>query len=371
MNLTTLLNHTQKKAVRWGRSLEKVSKATVSGLGAKEPVDRLETSLQEFPAYQKLKRAAKAVAKEIFPQELPLYKEESGPYKVKIHEQTWTDESRARDIPVKVYYPDERHEKSPVVVFSHGLAGNSLTYRYLGKHLASHGYTVVAPKHVGSDTTAVLTKTPVFAFTQEELKHRAADIKFTLDRLEDGSLPEDVMDNIDLNHKALAGHSFGALTTQAVAGVVARDDQGQQIPLTDERFDAFIAISPYGDSLPTEILGMDTQTYGNINKPVLFMNGEEDDLFTFGKGPMAHNAPFLGAGSKDKYQVIVDGADHASFAQVIGLYDSEVVDMTNSTSVAFLDAHLKEEQPAQFYLADQLSEVARSRDSQAIIGSAC
>lgn len=369
MNLTTLLHHTQKKAVRWGRSLEKVGKATVSGLGAEEPMDRLEAGLQEVPAYQMLKRAAKAVVKEIFPQELPLYKDKNGPYKVKVHRQTWTDESRDREIPVKVYYPRERHDKSPVVFFSHGLAGNSVTYQYLGKHLASHGYTVVAPKHEGSDTTAVLKKTPIFSFTQEELQHRAADLRFVLDRLEEGNLPDDVMDNIDLNHKALAGHSFGALTTQAVAGVTTRDDSGEEIPLSDDRFDAFIAISPYGDSLPTEILGMDTKSYGNINKPVLFINGEEDDLFTFGKGALAHNVPFQKAGSKEKYQVIVDGADHTSFAQAIGLYDAEVVDMTNSASVAFLDAHLKEERPAQFYLSDQLAEVARSRDSQALVGN--
>lgn len=356
-----------RKLSRLNRGLGKATRATVSGLGVEEPVDKFESGLKEIPGYQKMKRLAAAAVDEFFPKELPLYKEEDGPFQVNIHNQDFFDAHRQREVPLTVYYPEEREEKSPVVVFSHGLAGNSLTYRYLGKHLASHGYTVLAPKHTGSDTTAVLKKTPLFTFTQEELKERVGDLRFVLDQVEAGTLPEDILDNIDTDRMALAGHSFGALTTQAVAGVVTRDDDGKELPLVDDRFDAFIAISPYGDALPTDILGMDTESYSKITKPVLFMNGEEDDLFTFGKGPTAHSVPFQKAGSEEKYQVIVDGADHASFAQVIGLYDSEVVDMTNSTSVAFLDAHLKDEQPARSYLNDDLGKVARSRESLAYI----
>lgn len=305
------------------------------------------------------------------PQE-PAYKEDSGQFEVGIDRKTFVDEKRQRKIPMTVYYPkgQEKAGSSPVVVMSHGLGGNAYTYQYFGKHLASHGYTVLQPTHVGSNTTSFLTKTPVFSFTQGELKERVEDVKFTLDLVQNKKLPEEIVDSADMKHVALAGHSFGALTAEAMAGMVAKDDDGKTIPLHDKRIDAFIAMSPYGDSLPSHLLGLDVESYDKIKKPILYISGEKDKLFTLGKGAEVHSKPYQETGTDEKYHLVIDGARHANFAQVVGLFDHKTVDMTNSASTAFLDRYLKNDKEAGAYLREDLPGVARTRNSWAFVGQA-
>lgn len=308
-----------------------------------------------------------------YPKE-PAYKADKGDYKVAVSYKTVTDESRQRKIPMVMYYPKGLEEpgSSPVVVMSHGLAGNSATYQYFGQHLASHGYTVIQPTHVGSDTSAVLTRTPVLTFTQGELKHRVADIKYTLDMVQnkDERLPEALTDSADIKHVALAGHSFGAITAVAMAGTDVVDEHGKKVPVYDRRIDAFIAMSPYGDSLPSHLAGLDVETYDDIKKPMLYLSGSKDGLFTLGKGPHVHTKPFEDTGTDEKYHVVIGGTRHAEFAQVIGLFDRRTAEMTDSTSTAFLDAYLKNDKDAKSYLTDELPGVARTRDSWAFIGHA-
>ncbi|MFA7480424.1 MAG: alpha/beta fold hydrolase [Vulcanimicrobiota bacterium] len=301
---------------------------------------------------------------------LPLYKEEEeGPFGAKIERLEFHDEARNRHIPLVVYHPEnkEQLEKSPVVVFSHGLAGNEYTYRYFGKHLASHGYTVLQPTHVGSSTSSFVKHPGLNIFSRQELVDRGKDVSFALDLLEQGKLPE-VGDKVDLENVALAGHSFGALTAQAMAGVTVTDGKGNEVPVEDDRFDAYIAMSPYGDSPPTRILGMQPETYDKIEKPLLTISGEYDWFMTGIKGPRVHRDTFQGASSVHKYHLEIDKALHVSFAQVFGLVGITAA-MTRSTSLAFLDAHLQGDAAAQDYLLEDLTEVARSHNSDAFIGS--
>ena len=357
-----------RKLSRFSRGLSKATDTVTSGLGIQEAVDSFQSSLDSIPGVEQLKKIATTAAKELFPEELPLYKEELGPYKPAVHKEEFVDPERGRSIPLTVHYPEDSSKPSPVMILSHGLAGNATTYRYLGKHLASHGYTVLQPTHVGSDTKAVLKKTIFFAFDQEELVDRSEDVKFCLDLLESDALPEQIKENVDLENVALAGHSFGALTAQALAGLKVQDESGNSLIEKDERIDAFVAMSPYGDSLPSSLLGFDLDTYENIDQPILLMHGEDDDLFTLGKGSKVHSLPFQEAASADKYQVIVGGAGHLSFAQPVGILDPETTDITKSTTLAFLDAHLLNQPAARAYLSDELSEVARSRKSEAYSG---
>ncbi|MCA9781870.1 MAG: hypothetical protein KC800_34365, partial [Candidatus Eremiobacteraeota bacterium] len=250
---------------------------------------------------------------------------------------------------------------------SHGLAGNEYTYRYFGKHLASHGYTVLQPTHVGSDTASFIKKPGINIFSQHELVDRGKDVSFALDLLEQGKLPDNLSEKVDLEHVALAGHSFGALTAQAMAGVEVTDHEGHKVPIEDDRFDAYIAMSPYGDSLPTYLLGMDPKTYEKIEKPLLTISGDHDRLFTGTEGPRVHRDTFNGASSNHKYHLEIDKTVHASFAQVFGVVGMTAA-MTNSTSLAFLDAHLQGNEKAHDYLVDELPKVARSRKSDAFIG---
>ena len=319
--------------------------------------------------FDRAKEVAKRALKGLARPKLPLYGESEGPFGVDIKRLEFKDESRNRDIPLVVYSPKDKEdlEKSPVVVFSHGLAGNQYTYRYFGKHLASHGYTVLQPTHKGSDTTSFVRRPSVKIFSQGELVDRGKDVSFALDLLEQGKLPDDVTSKVDLENVALAGHSFGALTAQAMAGVVVTDRSGREVPIEDDRFDAYIAMSPYGDSLPTHLLGMNPKTYDHIEKPLLTISGDHDRLFTGGEGPRVHRDTFNGASSKHKYHMEIDKTVHASFAQMFGIVGITAA-VTNSTSLAFLDAHLKEKKEAHEYLLKEMPKVARSYNSDAFIG---
>lgn len=364
------------QAVEAGRTTRvhqpKKKTAPKAEAASSEPTERFEQSAGGDSVVDKVKGFAGRVLKGFSRPKEPAYKADDGPYKVSARYTSFVDESRQRKIPMAVYYPKgmTKAKSSPVVVMSHGLAGNVATYQYFGRHLASHGYTVLQPTHVGSDTTAVLTKSPIFTFTQGELKDRAADIDYTLDLVEskDKRLPKELTDSADMSRVALAGHSFGGITATAMAGAEVKDDKGKKVPIEDTRIDAFISMSPYGDSLPSHILGVDVNSYDKIDKPILYLSGDKDGLFTLGKGPKVHSGPFQGTGTDEKYHVVIGGTRHAEFAQVIGLIDGKTVEMTNSTSTAFLDAYLKKDKAAKEYLTEELPAVARTRESWAFIG---
>jgi len=61
------------------------------------------------------------------------------------------DDARKRDVPTTVYAP-EAPGVYPYVLLSHGLGGDRRHYVYLAHHLASHGYVVAVPEHVGSSS---------------------------------------------------------------------------------------------------------------------------------------------------------------------------------------------------------------------------
>jgi len=305
------------------------------------------------------------------PEPLPAYKESAGPWSVETQSETYVDEARDRKVPLKIYSPEGAPEgSSPVVVLSHGLAGNALTYRYLGRHLASHGYTVLQPTHVGSDTAAVLKRTPLLAFQPGELLNRVEDVRFTLDLMDENKLPESVEGRLDRDRVALVGHSFGALTAQAMAGLAVEDAQGQELDVEDSRIKAFVAMSPFGNSFPSKWLRIQPDTYDRVESPILYMSGEHDRVFTLGKGPGVHAEPFAQTASEDKAQLTIGGGFHLSFAQVLGKVDSDTCSLAASTTTAFLDAHLKEEPEARAYLSENFVAVANSRGSTGQVASA-
>ncbi|MEM8780317.1 MAG: alpha/beta hydrolase, partial [Cyanobacteria bacterium P01_G01_bin.49] len=62
------------------------------------------------------------------------------------------DRSRDRQIPIDIYYA--KKTQGPLVVMSHGFAADRRFLRYLARHLASYGLTVVSVEHSGSDINA-------------------------------------------------------------------------------------------------------------------------------------------------------------------------------------------------------------------------
>lgn len=196
----------------------------------------------------------------------------------------WHDATRDRDIPIKIYYPTGEHapKQSPVVIFSHGLGGSREMYEYLGNAWAAHGYISVHPQHHGSDLDLLTeTKRPLqkirnfkkAAADPDNLVNRPKDIAFVIDQL--AVMNDDAKSvfhgRMDLQHLGLAGHSFGAYTTMAVAGQAIGPAAKARYFGPDSRVIAAIAMS----SQPAAVDNLE-HAYDRIRIPIFHMTGTAD-----------------------------------------------------------------------------------------------
>ncbi len=176
-------------------------------------------------------------------------------------------------VELRVRAPLHASGPCPVIIFSHGLGGSREGYWPLAEAWASAGFVVIQPTHVGSDTQT-LRAAGFFGFTAAA-RQAAADPAILagrprlIGRLID-LLPAiqnqltDFHGTLDATRIGVGGHSYGAWTALAVAGV----DYG--IPgVCDKRPLAFLALSPPGPGR----VPPDTSAAG---RPTLVMIGSQD-----------------------------------------------------------------------------------------------
>jgi len=131
------------------------------------------------------------------------------------------DTSRNREFYALVYQPNQwRKTKTPVVVISHGLSSNPEYFHDKARHLASYGFFVISPQHIGSDEIYKQEFEQGYhrdIFDVNEFVNRPLDISFTIDELERRNQRE-FGGNLDLKNVGIYGHSFGGYTVLALAG---------------------------------------------------------------------------------------------------------------------------------------------------------
>ncbi len=141
---------------------------------------------------------------------------------------TVQDAKRDRALPIRVYLPTTT-QAAPVVLFSHGLGGSCQNNPDLGKHWSARGYAVVFVQHPGSDESVWKGQGPARipmamkqAASLQNFILRAADIPAVLDQLTRWNAEEAhaLHGKLDLTRVGMSGHSFGAVTAQAVSGQV-------------------------------------------------------------------------------------------------------------------------------------------------------
>jgi len=119
-------------------------------------------------------------------------------------------------------YLPERSSPAPLVVISHGIGSDRMTFAYLAEHLASHGFAVLVPEHAGSNAKhlqALLRGSENEIAKPSEFDDRPLDIRFWLDYLEKKVASSEVWAQaIDPDAVIVIGHSFGAYTALALAG---------------------------------------------------------------------------------------------------------------------------------------------------------
>src|ERR1700681_1639253 len=295
------------------------------------------------------------------------YKLETGPFAVnEVAGLVLRDEKRNKDVRVRIFYP-VMSGKYPVILFSHGAGGSDTCCESLTRHWATYGYITLQPIHDDSvaqrrssgDENARFPQAVRDALKNPALwESRPRDISFLLDSL--GALQKRVAGlngKIDTSRVGVAGHSMGAYTAEAIAGALVDLPGRPSQNFSDPRAKAILCLSPQGPGQ----FGLTAHSFSNISLPFMGITGSLDNL-----GPLAnvawHKIPFEHSQPGDHYEVFIQGASHMSFitAETVNSARSSqaaaILGYTNSASLAFWDAYLKDDPGAKQFLQSEALE---------------
>lgn len=315
---------------------------------------------------------------------------DSGPHKILLKKGELSDEARGgRNVPYKIYHPDlssafpaqagnlkstgedprfhgESNEemKFPVILWSHGFGGNRDGASFLSRYLAAQGYAVVHMTHPGTDSSLWENRPDVHPWDvlrnidvpREVTLARFADIPFVLDMLErwqeEGG---EIARTMDLSRIGMSGHSFGALTTQVMAGQRFPGEDGKLVRFPEKRFKSGIVYSPVPiGHLTAE--GNEKEIYGSIDMPLFYMTGTDDVSPLGGFGYERRLVIFENSGHPEKYLLVKKGGDHMVYNGTRGkLKDNPLrerhEDIIRIGAHAFWDATLKDDEKARAWLS--------------------
>jgi predicted dienelactone hydrolase len=318
-----------------------------------------------------------AAAEQVIDYDLLVDVRQPGPFSIFVETLTLVDPERpgledgtSRTFDVDIYLPQTQNP-APVVIISHGWGSSKESFAFLGQHLASHGFAVAIPQHIGSDRRfQQLFLSGVFNedIPPREYIDRPLDISLTLDELEHLSIPEGpYQGRLDLERVGMIGHSLGGYTTLAIAGAPINYDRLQQgclldrpfrlnlsiylqcraaplppaeISLQDERVDAVVVLNPI-----TSVVQGPSQLE-QIDIPVMLSVASVDLLAT----PVQEQIhPFTWLTMEDKYLAAMVPAGHSSSVQ-FNLAEGEVYgglapnttlgsDYTRALATAFMQVY--------------------------------
>ncbi|MEP0770972.1 MULTISPECIES: alpha/beta hydrolase [unclassified Coleofasciculus] len=221
-----------------------------------------------------------------------------------------------RKIVVDLYWantnekPPYQNSQNPLVVLSHGFGADRSFLAYVARHLASHGITVAAIEHPGSNANQIFgghfgsnsVGVPglVPLLPASEFVAMPKDISFLLDELARlNQLPGSLQGKLNTEKVSVIGHSLGGYTALALAGgelnldelrqfcknrnplgksggdwlqCAAADLPDQRLSLRDRRVAQAIALNPVvGDLFGKKGLG-------KVSTPTLILTGTSDPL---------------------------------------------------------------------------------------------
>lgn len=286
---------------------------------------------------------------------------------------TVQDAKRDRALPIRVYLPATT-KAAPVVLFSHGLGGSRENNPYLGKHWSARGYVVVFVQHPGSDESVWKGQGPARipmamkqAASAQNYVLRVADIPAVLDQLDRWNAQSDhaLKGRLDLTHVGMSGHSFGALTTQAVSGQSALGSTRAN----DPRIKAAVMMSP---GVPGA--GSAERAFSTVKIPWLLMTGTKDVAriggMTVGPPDVASRLgvyPPLPPG--DKYELVLKDAEHGAFGER-ALPGEGMKQNPNhhrailALSTAFWDAYRKGDAAAKAWLTSDAARTVLEKEDR-------
>ena len=293
-----------------------------------------------------------------------------------VEQKRWTlsDGDRNRTFYVDVYQPQRsRGEETPVVVISHGLGSKPEDFTKIAQHLASHGYMVALPQHIGSDERqhqAFLRGLSRQPFLSDEFINRPLDISYVIDALERRNSIE-FDGQLALDKVGVFGHSWGGYTALAVAGATidfdhlerecavgigrintalllqcrALDLERKDYNFRDERVVAVLAHNPVNRSI------FGPKGLSQIQIPILMGAGSYDPATPF---IFEQLNSFTWLTTPDKYLLLQEGQAHVDVSKMDGGM-SEVIesieelnlpeeqlleDYAHATTLVFAEVHV-------------------------------
>lgn len=301
---------------------------------------------------------------------------------------------KGRIYPVDLYLPTPSRATAPnsmpVIVISHGLGSDRTSFAYLAQHLASHGFAVLVPEHLGSNRRQIESLLAGIASEvaePTEFVDRPLDITYLLTYLEQQSRINPAYQALNLKQVGVIGQSFGGYTAFALAGapidfkqlnLACRDLENtfnpslllqcraQQLevgtPLKtnfrDPRIAAAIALNP----ITSAILGQDS--ISKITIPTLILTGSAD---TVAPALFEQIQPFTWLTMDDKYLVqlisgthfsvigegeIGSGAEPVAFPpEVIGPSPEVARRYTKALTLAFFQTYIASQSAYRPYLS--------------------
>ncbi len=268
-----------------------------------------------------------------------------GPYRVGVQTIEVTDQARDRTLTVDVWFPvvddaggaphrytllsDVYYESPaaidataadiapdgpyPLVVYSHGSGGLRYIASYYTEMIASHGYIVAAPDHIGNTVIDRLAGTEVDGAVTALA--RPQDVAAVIDAMTDPENPTTggFVGALDPERVAVTGHSFGGFTAYAM--VSGFDNElGSFEP--DPRVDAIIPLAPAVGSGDDALLS--DARLASITTPSLVMVGTNDQ--TTPVDPNVTRVWELTASIPHRRVELVD-AQHQSFTDLCDYQD--------------------------------------------------
>jgi predicted dienelactone hydrolase len=292
------------------------------------------------------------------------------------------------DFDSDVYVPLGLTEPAPIIIVSHGFGDLKESFTFLAEHLASYGFIVILPEHVGTDLAyrkQYLSGLLNTLLSPVEFVNRPQEISFLIDRLEELTTESLEWAAIaDLDRIGVVGDSLGASTALALGGAEinyprllencsqdniifnvalylecrARFLPPQNYNLRDPRIKAVVAAHAVGGGL------YGPEGFAQIDVPIMLVSGSNDIVSTV-VTEQIH--PFVWLQSEDKYLAMLAGGTHFSskpgrdgaggiFALLAGQNRDVGSRYYKLLSVAFWSAHLKDQPEFLPYLTARYGE---------------
>jgi len=261
----------------------------------------------------------------------------------------------------------------PPVVFSHGFSGHRRQTTHLCTHLASHGYVVASPDHLGNTIADVMgwmlqgEPPDMDVYVRECARDRPRDASRALDGLLSGEFGV----RASGDGAGISGHSFGGWTTLQTAA-------------QDERIIAALPLAPAGgvDTMarpgdPRILMSALIELAWGRHVPTLMIVAEDDTVL-----PLESMHDLLKRADAIDRMVVLENAGHYHFcdnAEVVhdtmsslsgegtARPSSELIpgahayDVTMGLGLAHFDAELRKLPEAAEFLSSDLSEIISER----------